>query len=281
MYNLNDIPAQTFVDVVNGTKESFNSMSPYQYYDSLVKFSEAIKKGSPPFSIKLTGSDGIPAEIMHEIACILHHIPGGVKTAQAFSVAMWASASDMGHRPSTISLARMLIGGGAWGKMSQLNKIQTRFKQLVSEGRDSNVLTAEGELLYKEGKYDAAAKTLQRALRIDSPGFEWKPHCQLCLGKAFTKLQKHAEANDAFQASIESGALDADGELGQMFRSSDPEAAAQHLYTAATHGRPEFFRHLSEISLEDQADTADEKSRQSHQRWAMEWSKLADPSVPY
>ena len=56
IYNLNGITAQAFEQVVERNGESFKSVSPAQYYDGLLKFTEAIKKGSSPWSVRLPGS---------------------------------------------------------------------------------------------------------------------------------------------------------------------------------------------------------------------------------
>lgn len=229
---------------------------------------------------RILPENGVGASTMHEIACILRHFQN-VESAQAFSMAMWKSASDMGHRPSTLSLARFLIRSKAWGKLEPLRRVETRFKQLVAEGKDPNALTVEGEFLYEHGKHDAAVKTLQQALRLPSSNFEWKHNCQLCLGKALVKLDRPTEAQRAFEDAVESGSIAANGELGQLLRLSDLGRAQQYLYLAAIDGRPEMFRQLSEVSVEKQSAADNDKSRKQHELWAMEWSRLADTKAAF
>lgn len=229
---------------------------------------------------RLLPENGVQASTIHEIACILRHAVKG-ENGQAFSIAMWKSASDMGHRPSTLSLARFLIRSKSWGKLEPLRRVETRFKQLVAEGKDPNALTAEGESLYENGQYDAAVKIMQRALQLDSSGFEWKHYCQVCLGKALTKLDRQLEAQHAFEGALESGSIEANGELGQLSRQSDLGLAQRYLYRAAMDGDSEMFRHLSEIRVEEQAVANDDKTRREHQLWAMEWSRLADKKAAY
>lgn len=203
------------------------------------------------------------------------------RSSQAFAVAMWASAAEMGSRPATLSLARQLIHSRAWGQRSQLRNVETRFKQFVSEGKDPNALTVEGEQLYELGKYDAAVNMLGRALALSESDFEWKPQCQLYLGKAYLKLKRPAEAKEVFETISESGSTEADVELGQLLRASDVEKAEQHLYTAAINGKPEMFHHLSEIAFDKMSNATDEQTRKDQQRWAMEWSRLADAKVQF
>ncbi|KAK7429994.1 hypothetical protein QQZ08_003383 [Neonectria magnoliae] len=194
---------------------------------------------------------------------------------------MWASAAEMGSRTASVSLARHIIRSGAWGQKSQMKNIETRFKQLVSEGKDPNALTVEGEHLYELGKYDAAANMLRRALDLGEDDFEWKSLCQLYLGRSYLKLKRPTEAREVFEALSESGSAEADADLGQLLRSSDIEKAEQHLYTAAINSNPETFRHLSEIAFENMSRATDEYTRKDQQRWAMEWSRLADPKVQF
>lgn len=175
----------------------------------------------------------------------------------------------------------MHIRFGRWGENPGSKKIETRFKQIVLEGNDSNALTADGELLYEQGKYEAAVKTLRQALRLDSPNFQWKAYCYMCLGKSLAKLGKRPEAIQAMETAIESGSFEADGELGELLRASDPDRAEQLLFNAATNGMPEMYSHLSELAMERQGAAVDDESRKEYGHWAMEWSRLADPRAPF
>lgn len=188
------------------------------------------------------------------------------------ATALWSSASEMGHRPSTLSLARQLIRSGAHGRIPQLRKVEARFKGLVSSGKDPNALTAQGELLVEQGRLDAAVAALQRALKLGGE-FEWRPYCELCLGRAYWKLGKADEARTLFEKLAEQGVVEADIDLAEMLRSSDVDEARQRMYTAACNGRRDMFTRLSEMELE----TAGKESRLK----AMEWSRLADARVEY
>lgn len=218
--------------------------------------------------------------MLHELACIMRQIHGP-RSADGFASAMWASASDMGYRPSILSLSRQLIRSGAFGKVPQLRKVEARFKNLLSTGKDADALTAEGELLFEQGKYDAAVRILQRALQVEQSGFQWKPYCQLCLGKAYAKLQQHDKAQAVLQELSETGLVEADTELGNMLRSRDLDQAEEHYYAAACNGRADMFTPLGEIAVQRAAEAGDKASKEDNRRWALEWSRLADPRVEY
>ncbi|PNY29893.1 Uncharacterized protein TCAP_00188 [Tolypocladium capitatum] len=275
VFTLAEIPGTSFESVIYRNGNSFRRLSPEQYYECAERFTEAIKQGSNPWAVSLSGS-GISAEVLHELACIMRQIRGP-RSADAFATAMWASASELGYRPSTLSLARQLIRSRAYGRTPQLRKVEARFKQLVSTSKDPDAMTAEGELLFEQGRFDVAVATLQRALRAGSASFEWKPYCELCLGKALLKLGRRREARTVLEALSEAGLVEADIELGDMLRASDGAKAEQHMYAAACSGRLDMFSHLSEIALEGAASApGDGRSTEDGRRWAMEWSRLAD-----
>ncbi|KAM6477903.1 hypothetical protein HDV62DRAFT_198875 [Trichoderma sp. SZMC 28011] len=281
VYKLSEIPQSSLEAVIIRNPEAFQRHTPEEYYKCAEKFHEAISRGSDPWSITLTGKNGFPVELIHETACIMRQIRGP-RSADAFATALWASASEAGYRPSILSLARHLARSGAYGRVAQLRKVEARFKQLVSTARDPDALTVEGELQYEQGNYEAAIRALQRALQVGAAGFEWKPYCQLCMGKAFVKTSRHDEARAIFESLSEIGLIEADIELGKLLRVSDRDAAERHLFTAASNGRADMFSLLSEIALEKAAESGDDKtSKEEAQRWAKEWSKLADPRTEY
>ena len=293
-----EISYKTFEQVIQAEKSYFSKLTEAQYYEALVKFHEAIKNGSDPYAVKFAGGtmiqdkcikiaanekssdNGVPATILYDLGGILSNIGG--RASAALKLALWASASELGHVASTLSASRVLIESGNWGKSSNLKKVETRFKQIVSEGKDPNALVLQGELYYQEGKFEAASRIIQIALRLGSPTFEWKALGQRCLGNALTKLQRRPEAIKALEeAVVESGFVPAMGDLGQLLRESDPERAEQLLYTATGHGDVKWFSHLSEMAIEKQLASSDDKASKEHQRWAMEWARLADPKASY
>lgn len=181
----------------------------------------------------------------------------------------------MGYRPSTLSLARQLIRSGAYSRIPQLRRVEARFKGLVSTGKDADALTAEGELLFEQGRLEAAATALNKALKMGE--FEWRPYCELCLGRAYLRIGKVDEARGLFEKLAEEGVVEADMELGEMLRESDGDGARQRMFTAACNGRRDMFTRLSEMELERDG----EKSVEERRLWALEWSKLADGRVEY
>lgn len=234
--------------------------------------------GSQPQKTNSAPEDAIPAETLHKVACIMRQIIGP-RSADAFATALWSTASEMGYRPSTLSLARQLVRSGAYGRVPQLRRVEARFKGLVSSGKDADALTAEGELLLEQGRLDAAAAVLTKALKL-SPRFEWRPYCRLCLGRAYLKMGKVDDARGLFEKLAQEGLVEADMELAEMLRGSDADEARQRMYTAACNGRRDMFTRLSEMELELEA-VGGEKDGEERRLWAMEWSKLADGRVEY
>ena len=212
------------------------------------------------------------AETLHSVACIMRQIHGP-RSADAFATALWASASEMGFRPATLSLARQLVRSGAYGRTPQLRRVEARFKALVSAGKDPDALTLEGELLFGQDRLDVTAATLKRALKL-SEAFEWRPYCELCLGKVYLKMGKVDEARQMLERLADEGLVEADIELGQM---PGPEGE-QRIYTAACNGRRDMFTRLSELELDKGSH---ERSDRERRLWAMEWSKLADSRVKH
>ncbi|KAF5134400.1 hypothetical protein E5D57_005034 [Metarhizium anisopliae] len=266
VFTLSDIPLSSFESVISRNGSSFTDLSPEEYYRVAQKFSDAINRGSSPWTSSFTGT------------CIMRQITGP-RSADAFATALWSTASEMGYRPSTLSLARQLVRSGAYGRVPQLRRVEARFKGLVSSGKDADALTAEGELLLEQGRLDAAAAVLTKALKL-SPRFEWRPYCRLCLGRAYLKMGKVDDTRGLLEKLAQEGLVEADMELAEMLRGSDADEARQRMYTAACNGRRDMFTRLSEMELELEA-VGGEKDGEERRLWAMEWSKLADGRVEY
>lgn len=228
--------------------------------------------------MSISGRDAISADTLHSVACIMRQMQS--KTADAFATALWSSASEMGHRPSTLSLARQLIRSGAYTRIPQLRKVEARFEELVSSGKDADALTAAGELLFEQGRFDAAVATTRRALQL-SERFEWRPYCELCLGKAYVKTGKGDEARRIFDRLAEDGLVEADVELADLLKRRESGEVAQRLYAAACNGRRDMFARLSEMELDGGAMPADQRSTEERRLWAMEWLRLADTRAAY
>ncbi|GAB0132651.1 hypothetical protein EsDP_00001080 [Epichloe bromicola] len=270
VFNLSQIPQTSFESVISRNGNSFKHLSCAEYYVVAQKFTEAIRRGSSPWAVSFSPKDEVSAETLHAVACIMRQIRSS--SADAFATALWSSASEMGHRPATLSLARQLIRSGAYSRIPQLRRVEARFKQLLGSGRDADALTAEGELLLEQGRYDGAATLLRRALHIGGD-FEWRPYCELCLGKVYAKTGREDDAREMFARLADAGMVEADVELVDLLRRSDSEESEQRMYTAACNGRSDMFTRLSEAELE--------KENGERRLWAMEWSRLADQRVEY
>ncbi|KAG5984781.1 hypothetical protein E4U55_003293 [Claviceps digitariae] len=308
VFTLSQIPQSAFGSIISQNANSFTRLSCAEYYAVAQQFVEAIRRGSNPWDVSFPKQLGISPETMHAVACIMRQIPS--KSASKFAMALWSSASAEGYKPSTLSLARHLIRSKAYGRMPQLRGVEARYKQLVSTGKDANALTAEGELLFEQARYDVAAAVLKRALRIGGEDFEWRPHCELCLGKMYAKMGRVEEAKETFERLANQGMVEADVELVNLFdricsRDDDDEdedddddededeeeeeeddeddeeaaVAEQRMYTAACHGKTDMFTRLAERELK--RGNAGERTAEENKLWAMEWSRLADQQVAY
>ncbi|KAG5916437.1 hypothetical protein E4U42_007666, partial [Claviceps africana] len=145
VFTLARIPQSAFESVIAQNATSFTRLSCAEYYAVAQQFVEAIRRCENPWAVSFSREDGVPAETIHAVGCIMRQIPS--KSANAFAMALWSSASEKGHRPSTLSLVRHLIRSGAYGRVPLLRGVEARYRQLVAGGRDADALTAEGELL--------------------------------------------------------------------------------------------------------------------------------------
>lgn len=207
------------------------------------------------------------------------------KSATAFAMALWSSASEKGHRAATLSLARHLIRSGMYGRVPHLRGVEARYKQLVGGGKDADALTAEGELLFGQARYEGAATLLRRALRIGGQDFPWRAHCELCLGKAYAKMGRTEEAEEVLTRLADEGMVEADVELvnmlvrnGMQGKEAEQEAE-QRMYTAACHGKSDMFTQLAEQELNKEDNG--ERTAEERRLWALEWSRLADQRAEY
>ncbi|KAF5020762.1 hypothetical protein F66182_7222 [Fusarium sp. NRRL 66182] len=282
-YDINQITPQTFEDAIRANKGVFGNIPPEHYHKCATRFAKAIHNGQNPLSVDVYGEVAIPIQILYQMGYLLRAVPRSNVT-QNFATAMWASASAAGHRLSTSLLSRDFKVSGTWGNAPAFKGLENRFRQLVAEGKDRDALTVEGEDLYKSGKYIAAAMMLEKALGLGDSGFFLKELCQMNLGRAYFKLGKIAQARELLEMMASSGdwiSADADAELAQMLRPTDPDEAMQRMYSAALEGRDDMFQKLAEIAFEKEAHATDNKSKREHFLWGAEWSRLADSTVEY
>jgi tetratricopeptide (TPR) repeat protein len=195
-----------------------------------------------------------------------------------FGCSLLGAASATNYNPSTISLARMLFRHEHWGKLSDFSVLENRFMKLVSEGKDCNALAVYGENLFMNRKFTAAVPILNQALSVDDGIFEWKDMCMLNLAKSYAQLGKIQEAEKTLEAL---GDPDAYAELGPLLYRGGVEDKRQRLYNEGHEGRMEAYRELAELEFEKASKETDKALKEEHNRWAMEWSRLADPSVKF
>lgn len=297
--SIKDVPRETFHRIISEHHDKFYRTSADEYHESAARFAEAVERGESPFAVSfdrgkhLASAQSlrpvahhraaaplgkqVSAEVLHDLGCIMMYAPS-MPHGSINILALWASASEMGHDPSTISLARTLVLNDLYMRLRKLARVEARFQKLVAQGRDPNALTVEGQWLYKQGRFEAAAVVFQRALKLGSPGFQWKWACWLWLGRAFLKLGEAQGAREALEPLAELGLADASKELAGLLRKTDPDRAQQHIYNAACNGLPDMFAHLSEMALEEAkaAQATDRRLSDESHRWAVEWSRLAN-----
>ncbi|KAM0274012.1 hypothetical protein ACHAPA_000960 [Fusarium lateritium] len=273
-YNINELSPRHFEQAMRATEGEVGTLTPEEYYEYAKKFADAPHRG--PRGVSLA-ANGIPAEIAHEMACLLR-IGASTKGQYWLMTLLWMSASEADYNPSTVSLARELMLRGAWGQSESMKEFEKRFMKLVAEGKDCNALTAYGERLFKTGKYSAAAEMLKQAVSVDDGIFGWKRTCLTCLAKSYAMLGKVSEARETLKTLNDP---DADAEIDQLLNASDAEQAQQQMYSAALMGRTDMYRQLAEVEFERETNETDKESKKNHHLWGMEWSRLADPSAKF
>ncbi|KAI5465716.1 hypothetical protein BGZ63DRAFT_112083 [Mariannaea sp. PMI_226] len=276
-FNLNGITEEDFEAAVKATGV-FNSMSAAEYYAVAKRFDDAIRNGTSPYNVRL---DGVPVSALYDVGCIIFYVKGTTGQSATYASVMWLSASEMGSRPATISLARMIVRNDAWGKMAHFKGVEQRFRKLSAEGKDPNALTVQAELLYVLGNYNEAAKAAKRALEVGNNKFEWEPECRLFLAKSYIKLGKKVEAKEVLDSLEHLSLGEVHETLGQLLLSTDPEKAQQHIFMAGYNGRPGMYGLLSEAAIDGQASAKDAEERKEMNRWAMEWARLADKNAEF
>lgn len=219
---------------------------------------------------------GYSAEVVYEMGCIIHW------DHSVFSISMdaWSAASAMGSHRATFSLVSSLIASKRFGKVPGMRNVEASFRQIVMGGKNPAALFLQGELFFARGQYDAAAASLERALKLDSPDFEWKPLCELCLGRTYIKLQRPKDAIRIL-SSESMGFPDTQVELGKLLRSVDPEKAELHFWRAGALRNKEALTHLAEMAMEKSSNATDPKTKKEHLAKAMEWSRLASSTADH
>ncbi|RDA92809.1 hypothetical protein CP533_0824 [Ophiocordyceps camponoti-saundersi (nom. inval.)] len=272
-WSLGDVTLTHFEVVISKTFGTFSRLTPQQYFACAEKFVSQNRQSKPA----LVRDSSFPPEDLHEVACILYLL----FRLTTCSMNFWLCASHMGYAPSTLSLINLLdkIRGGKFGKSKSFAEVEARFKQIVVQGKNPDALTLEGKRLYTRSIYSGAAEMLQRALKVGSRHFELETVCRHYLAKTYLKLDRKKEAMDSLHILADAGLVDAQAELGKLYRPTDPVKAWQYLYEGA-RANSELYRDLSEMTLEGAASTSGAR-HENLLRWAWEWSRLAKSDVKY
>ncbi|KAJ4140896.1 hypothetical protein NW768_000103 [Fusarium equiseti] len=254
---------------------AWNWRSPEEYFWHADKYLKSIKNLDDVAAINFA-EIGVPVEIVHEMGCLL--FMENETHAKGIASFMFISASAAGYDPSTITYARLLFREGEWGKKQRFKLLEKRFMDIVAEGKDCNALAVYGEKLFMENKFAAAAPILESALSVDDGIFEWRDMCLLYLAKSYVRLGKVEEAKKTLKTL---GDPDADAEVAPMLATGGVVEKRQRLFNEGFLGREQAFRELAEIEFENEARETDKDLKKEHHLWAMEWSKLADPSTKF
>ncbi|RGP77739.1 hypothetical protein FLONG3_4128 [Fusarium longipes] len=266
-------------DVFENAIERFdrviNTLEPEEYCEHAIKYIESVVKGTSPERVNLADI-GIPVVIAHEMGCLL--FLDNLPEIRNLGSSLLGSASATNYNPSTITMARMMFRQDLWGKVPDFRLTEKRFMKFVLEGKDCNALAVYGENLFMTGKFTAAVPILKQALDADDGIFEWRNMCMLCLAKSYARLGKAEEAEKILEKLEDP---DADAEVGALLNRGGVEDKRQRLYSEAFDGRMEAYRELAEIEFEKASKETDKTLKEEHNLWAMEWSRLADPSVKF
>lgn len=193
---------------------------------------------------------------------------------------MWLSAGALGHTSAIICSALHIAESGKWGDVKSptwIRQAEGRFARLVAAKPTPDSLFVEGVRLFKQENFTGAERHFRKALEAASHDFEWKAWCQLQLGRTFVKLGMAKEARSIFEHLFDEGFVEAAAEVGRAIRSTDRDEAQKWLQRATvlpflSHG---VMKELSELSWEKSREAKDPEERESAQRWAIEWSRLA------
>lgn len=264
--SLGGVTLKHFEDLLRNN--NFNRLTPQQYYGRAEKFVKFLQPGKFPDTIS---DESLPPEVLHELGCILCLLSELTK----LSVPLWVCASNMGFAPSTISMVMELVRRKSYGRYKVFRKVEARFQQLVLGDVNPDAMTVNGQLLFVQDQFHKSVVALKRALRVGSPDFELRPTCLLFLAKSLSQLGRETEAMTLIDELAKDGLTGVHVGLASIYKVTDPVRSRQHLYEAAL-GRPELYRDLSELTLEDAAKSS--SGREQLERLAYEWSRLADPS---
>ncbi|KAG6087556.1 hypothetical protein E4U30_006362 [Claviceps sp. LM220 group G6] len=252
--------------------DSYTRISSAKCYGVAQRAEMAIRGGASPYSLSFSDVEGISAETMHMVACVMFAIVSHLE-ARNFSMALWASASAKGLRPATLTLAKYLVHTEMYGKLVGLSASEARFKSLVASGHDADAMAVEGHLLYQQKRYEAAKTVLERALEIGGHP-DWRNYCELRLGKTYTALDKDNDARRVLEKLADLGMADAEAPLAELYLKRRWEGWELRTYRAANLGKNKLFTQLSEEEMKKHEDG--ERTNEERLLWSIEWSRLSE-----
>lgn len=234
----------------------------------------------------LTHPDNISPDTLYALGCILFHLPHTSPSTKNYTSVLWIASAQQGHRAATIAVARQLVRGGAWGTRPAIRAVESAFRAVAAEARDSNALTVYAEMLVRAGSHEQAVRAARRALEVGGGNggfeFEWEDECRVTLAKALVQLGRRDEARSLLEELVGEGVPEAHEHLAVLLlESGETDVAEQHLLQAGCFGRPGMFQQLAELAVDKQGSAASEAEAMDHQRWAMEWTRLENPKVAF
>ncbi|KAG6030274.1 hypothetical protein E4U40_008017 [Claviceps sp. LM458 group G5] len=279
-FTLAEIPQNAFdraIDVYGEeglvtASDKYTRISSAKCYGVAQRAERAIREGASPYSLSFSDVEGISAETMHMVACIMFYIVNP-EAARHFCTALWASASAKGLRPATLSLAKFLVHFKIYGKLAGLSASEARFKRLVASGDDADAMAVEGHLLHQQKRYEAAKAVLERALEIGGHP-DWRNYCELRLGMTYVKLNRENDARRILEKLADMGLPDAEAPLAKLYLKRRWEGWELRTYRAANLMGHELFTHLSEEEMKKHEDG--ERTSEERLLWSIEWSRLSE-----
>jgi len=221
---------------------------------------------------------------------------------------MLRTASDLDYNPSTLSLLRLVLRTTSVGPESSkyraaLHGPLTKFRLLVQEGQNPDVLTLDGALRIRRGDTRGALDSFNRAIKaaatqgrdafapaptqeelkhgstvtplpVRKPAWAMESMCHLERGRLLLQQGNRAAAEAAFRvAAVELDMAAGYLELGKMLPIGSPERESCLLRAILT-GKTDAIPLLSVFS----GDKSPARDPEEDQRWANEWRLLASGS---
>jgi hypothetical protein len=251
---------------------------------------------------------GVDLYTLHYAAILL--LAGPMGPFWHLGAHMLRTASDLDYNPSTLSLLRLVLRTTSVGPESSkyrtaLHGPLTKFRLLVQEGQNPDVLTLDGALRIRRGDIRGALDSFDRAIKaaaaqggnafapaptqeelkhgstgppppVRKPAWAMESMCHLERGRLLLQQGNRAAAEAAFRvAALELDMAAGYLELGKMLPIGSPERESCLLKAILT-GKTDAIPLLSVFSEDKPPDPARDPAED--QRWANEWRLLASGS---